>query len=84
MVAIVVRLGVPLTTLAVSPLTKPVMVAVNVGLAWPYTLLVSLAVTVSGAGVTMYVDWTGLLLYPVDVLAAAWESPGNVACSTLV
>ena len=46
-VAVVVRLGAPLTTAKVSPLTKPVMVAVNVGRGAPATLLALFAVTVN-------------------------------------
>ena len=48
-VAFVVRLAAPLTTLADSLFTKPVMTSLNVGLAVPYTLVALLAVTVSVA-----------------------------------
>src|SRR5262249_31721351 len=44
--------GLPLTTLARSPLTKPVMLSVNVGLAAPYVRRALPAVTVSVAGFT--------------------------------
>ena len=54
-VAVVDRLAAPLTTLGVSPLTKPVIVSVKVGLAARYSRLASLAVTVSVSGVTVSV-----------------------------
>ena len=54
-VAVVVRLALPLTTAAVSPLTKPVIVSLKAGLAWPYTFVASFAVTVSVAGVIVSV-----------------------------
>ena len=45
-VAVVVKPAVPLTTLAFSPLAKPVKLAVKVGLASPYARLASWAMTV--------------------------------------
>src|SRR2546426_825825 len=54
-VAAVVRLGVPVTTAEGSPLTKPVMVAVNGGAAVPNALMASSAVTVSAAVFTVSV-----------------------------
>ena len=51
--AAVARAGAPDTAAAVSPFTNPVTVYPNVGLAAPYTRDALLAVTVSGAGVTV-------------------------------
>ena len=45
----VVNSGVPLTTVAVSPSTKPVIVAVKAGFSWPKPRLAASAVTVKGA-----------------------------------
>ena len=45
-VAVVVKPAVPLTTLALSPLAKPVKLAVKVGFTAPYARLVSWAITV--------------------------------------
>ena len=44
--ALLLPAAVPLTTALVSPLTKPVMVSVKVGLLWPYRRAWSFAVTV--------------------------------------
>ena len=54
-VAAVVKLAEPLTTLAVSPLTKPVMLSVSVGTAAPYVFAAAFTVTVNGAGLTVNV-----------------------------
>ena len=45
--------GRPVTTEAVSPLTKPVMVSVKLGSGWPKAREALLAVTVRTAGVTV-------------------------------
>ena len=59
-VAVVVHAAWPLTpdVASVCPLTKPVMVAVNVGTGAPNALLTSLAVTVNVAGPTETVPGT--------------------------
>ena len=51
-VAVVLKSGEPVTTLCLSPLTKPVVVAVKVGFAVPNDLLALVAVTVSKPDVT--------------------------------
>ena len=49
----VVQLGLPVTTDAVSPFTKPEKVNVNVGFGSPYNLVAFAAVTVNTAGFTV-------------------------------
>ena len=51
--AVVVRVGVPLTTLLVSPFTKPVIVAVRAGFAAPAMRLFTSAVTAKAARFTV-------------------------------
>ena len=52
-VSLAVRVADPVTTEAVSPLTKPVMVSVKLGSGWPKAREVLSAVTVRVAGVTV-------------------------------
>ena len=47
-----VSVGLPLTTAALSPFTNPYSVEVNVGILCPAAIVKLFAVTVSGAGLT--------------------------------
>jgi hypothetical protein len=66
-VALLVKLAAPLTTADVSPLTKPVIVVVGVGVAG-YVIVWLFAVTVKGALDTVIVVVPLLLAMPPDPL----------------